>query len=211
MFGRGKFHAGVLVIPDKPFDPFDFTRLAEYRNAIWLVTYRYLNRHAVLTLPLRPTVEQANSFAPSHSRIFKEVHHFISIQLYLTLSVKMIIVANPAKPFELTAKGTPRRHVVLEAYADEIEAVYEAVEQSSQAHLQPPSEFTQETTLPFIRQVLTEIMPRVPGDDDDIFQHGCDRCVLCFRGDIALMPLVPSAYKRLGYEIRFFMCFVLLH
>ncbi|KAF9459676.1 hypothetical protein BDZ94DRAFT_1284298 [Collybia nuda] len=161
MFGRGKFHAGALVVPDQPFEPSDLTHLAEYRNAIW------------------PTIEQANNFAPSHSRIFKE----------------MIIVANPKKPFELTAKGTPRRHVVLDAYAGEIEAAYDAVEQSSQVHLQPPSTFTPEATLLFIRRALAEVMPKVPADGDDIFQHGCDSLQATWLRNTILHAIRVSALK----------------
>jgi hypothetical protein len=56
----------------------------------------------------------------------------------------MIIVANPGKPFELTVKGTPRRHVVLDTYADEIEKAYAAVERPTQMHLLRPVKFTHE-------------------------------------------------------------------
>ncbi|TFY70598.1 hypothetical protein EVG20_g2397, partial [Dentipellis fragilis] len=56
MFGRGKFQNGVLVqpAPAYAFDPSDLERLEAFRNTIW------------------PTVEKANTFAPSHSRLFKE-------------------------------------------------------------------------------------------------------------------------------------------
>ncbi|KAJ6630175.1 hypothetical protein B0H10DRAFT_1939389 [Mycena sp. CBHHK59/15] len=85
-----------------------------------------------------PTVEQANRFAPTHSRIFKE----------------MILVANPLKPFELTAKGYPCRQVVLDMYQDEIRAFM--------------------PRLKFIRKVVAEVMIKIPGDDNDLFQYGCD-------------------------------------
>jgi hypothetical protein len=57
MFGRGKFHAGILIepTPGHKFDPTDVERLSQFRNEIW------------------PTVEKANEFAPQHSRVFKEV------------------------------------------------------------------------------------------------------------------------------------------
>ncbi|KAJ6600161.1 hypothetical protein B0H10DRAFT_1958887 [Mycena sp. CBHHK59/15] len=79
---------GVLIFLTDPFDPADTARGVAFRQKIW------------------PTVEQANRFAPTHSRIFKE----------------MILVANPLKPFELTAKGYPCRQVVLDMYQDEIRA-----------------------------------------------------------------------------------------
>lgn len=39
MFGRGRFHAGVLVDPkpDFKFNPADGTKFAEFKNAIWYV------------------------------------------------------------------------------------------------------------------------------------------------------------------------------
>jgi hypothetical protein len=41
MFGRGRFHAGVLINPADPyaFDPSDLDKLAEFRNGIWLVYF----------------------------------------------------------------------------------------------------------------------------------------------------------------------------
>ncbi|KAJ7803408.1 hypothetical protein B0H14DRAFT_2463681 [Mycena olivaceomarginata] len=140
MFGRGNFHAGVMVFPEDPVDPMDPQQVADFRRKIW------------------PTVEQANHFAPTHSRIFKE----------------MILVANPSKPVELTAKGTPRRQAVLDAYAEEIREMYETVEESFQKHLATPMEWTASSSLEFVRKIVGEVMVEVPQDDDDIFQHGCD-------------------------------------
>lgn len=56
IFGRGRFHNGVVVDPKKEFvfDPSDEDKLEEFRDAIW------------------PTVERMNAFAPQHSRLFKE-------------------------------------------------------------------------------------------------------------------------------------------
>ncbi|KAJ6459713.1 hypothetical protein C8R47DRAFT_1028048 [Mycena vitilis] len=140
MFGRSMFHAGVIVFPTEPFDPTDSQRVIEFRRKIW------------------PTAEDANRFAPTHSRIFKE----------------MILVANPAKPIELTPKGTPRRQAVLNMYETEIKDIYTAVEESSQTHLSAPTEYDSASSLQFIRRVVAEAMVEMPGDDDDIFQHGCD-------------------------------------
>ncbi|KAJ6598643.1 hypothetical protein B0H10DRAFT_2085224 [Mycena sp. CBHHK59/15] len=140
MFGRAKFHAGVLIFPAEPFDLADKGQLIEFRREIW------------------PTVEECNRFAPTHSRIFKE----------------MILVADPTKPIELTAKGTPRRQAILDMYQDEIRDVYIAVEESSQTHLRAPEKYDAQGSLQFVRSVVAEVMLEMPGDDDDIFQHGCD-------------------------------------
>lgn len=89
--------------------------------------------------------------------------------------LQMILVASPAKPFDLTAKGTPRRHVVLDTYAQEIHEAYMAVEHSSQSHIPPPVNYELTETLRFARQAIAEVMIDTPQDDEDIFQHGCDR------------------------------------
>lgn len=44
MFGRGRFHAGILIDP-KPsykFDPSDTVKLAEFRTLIWSVDHSVL-------------------------------------------------------------------------------------------------------------------------------------------------------------------------
>ncbi|GBE89735.1 acetyl-CoA synthetase-like protein [Sparassis crispa] len=140
MFGRGRFQNGVLVQPTEPFDSSDEGELADFRNKIW------------------PTVEQVNEYAPSHSRVFKE----------------MIIVTNPSKPFQLTAKGTIRRQICIDAYADEIEAVYKAVQDSSDVEVPIPVSWTSDTTLEFIRELVERVMQMKLSDDDDLFQQGCD-------------------------------------
>ncbi|TFK50327.1 acetyl-CoA synthetase-like protein [Heliocybe sulcata] len=142
MFGRGKFHAGVIVQP-KPgheIDPHNGEDLAIFRNEIW------------------PTIEKANDFAPTHSRIFKE----------------MIIAANQNKPFPLTAKGTPRRHVVIQDYEQEIEDAYAAVRDSSQTGLEPPASWTLKDSESFVKNVVDSVLKQKVDYEDDFFQNGCD-------------------------------------
>ncbi|KAI0350525.1 acetyl-CoA synthetase-like protein [Trametes cingulata] len=141
IFGRGRLQNGVIIQPKEPFDPADEAKLERFRNEIW------------------PTVERANNFAPSHSRIFKE----------------MITVTKPNKPFQYTAKGTPRRHVSLAEYAEEIEELYRKVEESSQVDVQLPPSWTDGAVREYVRGVVTKVL-RAPdiGDEDDLFQQGCD-------------------------------------
>jgi len=87
----------------------------------------------------------------------------------------MIIVRSSDKPFEYTVKGTLRRQACLRIYETEIEAVYAAVENSSQTELTPPSEWNAQTTLEFVNTVVEKVMKRKLGTEDDIFQNGCDR------------------------------------
>ncbi|CDO73877.1 hypothetical protein BN946_scf185016.g34 [Trametes cinnabarina] len=105
-----------------------------------------------------PSVERANKYAPRHSRIFKE----------------MILVASPSKPFEFNVKGLPRRKIILDKYHDEIEALYQEVENSSQNDLKPPEVWDQEGTRVFIRTVIERTLRRSIADEADIFRNGGD-------------------------------------
>ncbi|KAF8908295.1 acetyl-CoA synthetase-like protein [Mucidula mucida] len=105
-----------------------------------------------------PTVERMNGFAPQHSRIFKE----------------MILVAHPNKPFLYTAKNTTRRKPILKEYEQEIEDLYNAVEESTQPGLLPPTQWDPDSTKGFVRTVIHNVLSHPIDDSDDLFQHGCD-------------------------------------
>ncbi|KAH9000656.1 acetyl-CoA synthetase-like protein [Lactarius hatsudake] len=105
-----------------------------------------------------PTIERLNAFAPQHSRLFKE----------------MIIVASPSKPFAYTAKMTARRQAILKDYDDEINALYDVIEQTSQVDIPSPSEWTPSQSLDYVRRIVHKVMAQKVADGVDIFQHGCD-------------------------------------
>nr|WGM49229.1 carboxylic acid reductase [Boreostereum vibrans] len=105
-----------------------------------------------------PTVEKLNNFAPAHSRLFKET----------------ILVSKPSKPFELTSKMTARRHVVIKAYAEEIETLYETIKNSSQEDIPPRDSWSAESTKKFIRKVVERVMQLELDDNSDFFLEGCD-------------------------------------
>ncbi|XP_006463297.1 hypothetical protein AGABI2DRAFT_120116 [Agaricus bisporus var. bisporus H97] len=105
-----------------------------------------------------PTVEKVNDFAPAHSRIFKE----------------MIITTNSNKPLEFTPKGTPRRQVCLKIYEKEIEAIYEAVKDSSQTDIPVPEVWTVENAMEFVDRTIKRVMKYPIAADQDIFLQGCD-------------------------------------
>ncbi|KDQ23277.1 hypothetical protein PLEOSDRAFT_1068285 [Pleurotus ostreatus PC15] len=150
VFGRGRFQAGILIEPhpNYVFDPEDLEQLNSFRDIVW---------HA-FTSHRWPTIEEANKIAPSHSRIFKQ----------------MVLVSSPAKPFEFTAKGTPRRHIIIDAYANEIGAAYDQLEEASEEDIPLPDLSSEGDCLSFVRTVVANVMRRTPADDDDIFQNGCD-------------------------------------
>ena len=89
----------------------------------------------------------------------------------------MIAVASPSKPFEYTAKATPRRATVIKMYDSEIEALYDAVDQSSQNDNITPIAWTQAETLQLIRAAVNNVLKKSVLDQDDIFQYGADRYI----------------------------------
>lgn len=88
----------------------------------------------------------------------------------------MILVTDPAKPLELTAKGSARRNVCLAKYEDEIEAIYTAADSSRDGPL-PPSTWTPESTLDFVHAVVEAAMDQKVGENEELFSLGCDRYV----------------------------------
>ena len=137
-------------------------------------------------MTFRPSIEAANDFAPAHSRIFKEVND-IYLMFYDTpfifRNLKMILIASTSKPLSYTAKGTVRRGAILRDYAQEIDAIYKAVEESSSTNVPVPTGssseggWTTDESLQFVHGVIHCIMKgaEAMGDDDDIFGFGCDR------------------------------------
>ena len=86
----------------------------------------------------------------------------------------MIIVTDPAKPFTYTAKNTLRRQAIVAEYEPEIEALYAAVDETTQADLAPPASWDLSSTTKFVKSVVTKVVKQSVNDTDDIFQQGCD-------------------------------------
>ncbi|KAJ3846639.1 acetyl-CoA synthetase-like protein [Lentinula lateritia] len=115
-----------------------------------------------------PTIERMNTHAPQHSRIFKE----------------MILIASPKKPFTYTAKATARRLSILENYKDEISNLYSQVAESTQATIPAPLAWSHEESRVFVRAVVNHVLGHNVLDEDDLFQHGCDRQATWIRNTI---------------------------
>jgi len=97
----------------------------------------------------------------------------LDIQL-IKVTVQMLIVASPSKPFAYTAKMTARRQAILKDYDEEINALY-AMEQTSQVDIPLPVEWTPSQSLDYVRHIVHKVMSQEVADGVDIFQHGCDR------------------------------------
>ncbi|KAF8880544.1 hypothetical protein BD779DRAFT_1675887 [Infundibulicybe gibba] len=156
VFGRGRFQAGVLIEPKPEYalDSSDLEQLASFRNNVW------------------SSVEEANNFAPSHSRIFKEVGYALFCVFALADNPQIILCAHPSKPFQLTPKGTPKRQSILKDYEQEIENGYLAIEESSQTDILLPRHLGAQESLVFARGIVHKIMMTPLSDNEDIFQMG---------------------------------------
>jgi hypothetical protein len=87
----------------------------------------------------------------------------------------MIVVTSPQKPLEFTPKGTPRRQVCLKSYGGEIDAVFEAVKESSQTDISIPESWTSENALAFVDTAVRRVIKHPLTVDQDFFLQGCDR------------------------------------
>ena len=87
----------------------------------------------------------------------------------------MILVTNTAKPVQYTAKGSVRKAATVTAYTAEINALYDAVEETSQLDVKIPIVWDQPNTLEFVRTVITKVLKKSIDDEDDIYEQGCDR------------------------------------
>ncbi|TCD65360.1 putative NRPS-like protein biosynthetic cluster [Steccherinum ochraceum] len=90
-----------------------------------------------------PWVEEANKLAPSFARIFKE----------------MIIVTDPDKPMPRAGKGTVQRKRALKVFEQEIDQLYETVEQSVGSNgIPPPQAWTLENVEKWLVEHAQTIM-----------------------------------------------------
>lgn len=89
----------------------------------------------------------------------------------------MIIVSTPSKPFTYTGKMTARRPAIIADYEPEIEALYAAVEATTRTLVAFPPSWTPEASLVFARTLIGSVLKQEVSDEDDVFQHGCDRFV----------------------------------
>lgn len=143
VFGSGRAQNGVLIVltPEAAFDPRDMERLAKFRDDIW------------------PSVENANSVNPTHSRIWKE----------------MLLVASPDVELPRTDKGSLKRKLVLELYKDQIDELYAAMEDAASVKSPPlPAALTADTFTVYFTQLVNETMNKVVQPTEDVFELGMD-------------------------------------
>lgn len=72
---------------------------------------------------------------------------------------------------------TARRQAVIQDYDEEINKLYDLVQESTQSYIPLPEMWNATTTTEFVRSVVQKVLIHTVADEDDIFQHGCDRFV----------------------------------
>ncbi|KAI5992475.1 hypothetical protein EDD15DRAFT_2168052 [Pisolithus albus] len=142
MFGRGRPFNGIILelAPSYRFDCSDKESLAAFRTSISAL------------------VDEANTFAPAHSRIYEE----------------MILVANLTKMFDYTLKGTPRRHSIIAAHQAEIDAAYNEFELAPTYTIQGPCEWDVDSIIHWTQNLLQSVLCRLVPLDTDVFLLGCN-------------------------------------
>ncbi|KAJ7604121.1 hypothetical protein FB45DRAFT_1083333 [Roridomyces roridus] len=106
VFGYLKSNPGVIVQLRPEFRA-DEEKKGEMMESIWA------------------SVQSTNNDSSTHFCIPRKVSQLDSVVDYLRKYLEQcIIFADPAKPFQVTSKGQPRRRVVVEQYREEIDSVY---------------------------------------------------------------------------------------
>ncbi|KAG6847104.1 hypothetical protein H0H93_010078, partial [Arthromyces matolae] len=122
------------------------------------IDYQDQTQLARLRNELWPTIEEANTVAPAFSRIFKE----------------MILFASKDKPLPRAGKGTVMRKAALNAYAQEISALYENVEANITSHSRPASWVPADVEKWILGQAVEVASKDTLSIDENLFDQGFD-------------------------------------
>lgn len=175
VFGCGQMQAGALIDPACNFDATDENELKAFIRSIRYIillfippNHRNSSRQTNNTKGERTGTQAFTSFPRGNTvRCRKGIHP--------TKHMQMIIIKQPNKPFQYTAKGTPRRQAIIADYEPEITTLYGGPRTISSCHLVAPDRWDLKSTSEFVRSVVCKTLDYDMSDDEDIFQHGCDR------------------------------------
>ncbi|KAL7625710.1 hypothetical protein AAE478_004932 [Parahypoxylon ruwenzoriense] len=109
---------------------------------------------------LWPTIRDANAAAPKFGQIPRE----------------LVLFAARHKPFMRAGKGTIQRQLTLQAYEDELDALYARVESGvSVSDLEPLASLAPEGLAPLLTQLYQQALDAADVDaDTDVFARGLD-------------------------------------
>ncbi|KAL1743880.1 hypothetical protein HDZ31DRAFT_64623 [Schizophyllum fasciatum] len=108
-----------------------------------------------------PIVEEANRSAPAYSRIFKE----------------LILITRRGKPLPRTEKGTVMRRLALQAYEQEIKAIYDVLDshaQTGEKGVRPPTSWGTSAIADWLATHVRDIVGRNMDRSVDLFEQGFD-------------------------------------
>lgn len=134
-----------------------------------------------------PTIEAANKKVPKFGRVPKE----------------LVLFATPNKPFLRAGKGTIQRRLTIQAYEEEIDRLYEEVEEgllTSGISLPPTTE--PQDLIPFLGELCSQTLL----DDDNTGCIGIDDDLLAFGLDslsvFILLARLRAALRKHGVEAQ---------
>jgi hypothetical protein len=134
VFGAGRLLNGVLLQPSDPSQP----------------TSDFLSQ-------IQPTIKNANSILPRHSRLVPE----------------LVIAASQEKPFATTDKATVKAKETLDRYADEITSGYALLEEGGEREWLFSGVVTNSDDVrAFLKTTVTELLERDVPDTADLFECG---------------------------------------
>ncbi|KAJ7697660.1 hypothetical protein B0H17DRAFT_1130264 [Mycena rosella] len=113
-------------------------------------------------------------------------------------------VAKPDKPFTYTAKMGVRRQAIIANYEEEIAALYDGVEQSAALDIPLLLNWNTSLILNFVCDAIHNVMAARLGDDDNMFQHGCDSLQATWIRNALLRALRDSAQLDTSKDTRNF-------
>ncbi|KAJ8517252.1 hypothetical protein ONZ45_g5549 [Pleurotus djamor] len=105
---------------------------------------------------------------------------------------EMVLFTDPSRPFQFTEKGTVRRPLVLEAYRDDINALYERPSGILPPNLALPQSWDATTSFQFASGAIQYVLPGI-SDSDDIFHFGSDSLQA-----MRIESIVREAFRKTG-------------
>ncbi|KAI1391508.1 acetyl-CoA synthetase-like protein [Hypoxylon trugodes] len=177
---RGRTDNWVAMANGYKMDPSDFeavvTSHPDVRGVIVGGSHRFrlcmlveLHEHLIPATPedahaaldkLWPKIQEANQTSPKFGQIPRE----------------LVLFTPPGKPFLRTGKGSIQRQLTLQAYEEEIDALYERVESGILVNdLDPITSLVADGLTPVLTQLFQQALdaPEV-GPDTDVFARGLD-------------------------------------
>lgn len=127
-----------------------------------------------------PFIKKANEAAPGHAQIMKD----------------RVGIASQSKPFQLTAKGTIKRRMIVNDYVDEIDALYAEADQLNVAQISKAA--SRSDISDYVASALCDILEVKDFDQNvDIFASGLDSLQTLRLGQI-LQASLQTARPDLG-------------